>query len=399
MQIKERIRELSQKFYPEIKEIRRHLHAHPELSFEEFETSAFIRSKLDEWNIPYRHGFVKTGIVADIRGKHAGRRIAIRADMDALPIREMNDISFRSQHDGRMHACGHDVHTSSLLGCIRILNEMRESLAGQIRFVFQPGEERIPGGARLMLEENCFGEEEPELMIAQHVYPEMTTGRVGFREGQYMASADEVYITVKGKGGHAALPEKLTDPVLIAAHMITALQQVVSRKAPSAIPTVLSFGKIIGDGAVNVIPNEVFIEGTFRTLDETWRKKAHQAIEQIARGTAEAMGGTVDLEIRHGYPSLFNDPDVTRMVRNAAEEWLGKEKVDSLDVRMTAEDFSYFSQKYPSVLYRLGVSASPGSAGALHTATLNIDEKAIQTAMELFSFIALKTTGLPKNTN
>ncbi len=391
MQIKERIRELSQKFYPEITEIRRHLHAHPELSFEEFETSAFIRRKLDEWDIPYHHGFVKTGIVADIRGSQAGRRIAIRADMDALPIREMNEVPYRSQHDGRMHACGHDVHSASLLGCIRILSQMKEVLPGHIQFVFQPGEERIPGGARLMLEENCFAEEEPELMIAQHVYPDMITGRVGFREGQYMASADEVFITVKGKGGHAALPEKLTDPVLITAHIITALQQVVSRNAPAGIPTVLSFGKITGNGAVNVIPDKVYLEGTFRTLDETWRKKAHQIIGKIAKGTAEAMGGTLDLEIRHGYPSLYNDPAVTRLVRKAAEEWLGADKVESLDVRMTAEDFSYFSQKYPSVLYRLGVSAKPGSAGALHTPTLNIDEKALQTAMELFSFIALKT--------
>ena len=367
MTIKKRIKDLSEKYSDEVQDIRRHLHAHPELSFEEFETSAFIKSKLTEWGVPFTGGFVKTGIVAEIRGKGEGRLIGIRSDMDALPVHELNDVPFRSLNEGKMHACGHDVHMASLLGCVRVLNEMKDSFNGRIKFVFQPGEERIPGGAKLMLEENCFGNDEPELMIAQHVYPEMKVGKAGFREGQYMASSDEIFITVKGKGGHAALPEKLIDPVVIASQIIVALQQVVSRHANPAFPTVLSFGRIIADGAVNVIPDEVRMEGTFRTLNEEWRKRAHQIIESTVHGISEALGGSADLEIRHGYPSLFNDPEVTRIARSAAEEWLGTANVESLDIRMTAEDFAYFSQRYPSVLYRLGVSANPETAGALHT--------------------------------
>ncbi|HYW94135.1 MAG TPA: M20 family metallopeptidase [Bacteroidales bacterium] len=390
MTVKERIQQLSSTYLQEILDIRRHIHAHPELSFEEFETSAFIKSKLDAWQVPYVGDFVKTGIVAEIRGNESGKLIGIRTDMDALPIQELNDISFRSTNDGRMHACGHDVHMASLLGCVRILNDMRDSFAGRIKFVFQPGEERIPGGAKLMLEENCFRGDEPEVMIAQHVYPDMEVGKVGFREGQYMASADEIFITVKGKGGHAALPERLVDPVLITSHMIVALQQVVSRNAPPAVPTVLSFGKITGEGAVNVIPDEVRLEGTFRTLNEEWRHKAHLLIEKLARGTAVAMGGDADIEIRHGYPVLVNDPAVTRQARQAAEEWLGKQNVEDLDVRMTAEDFAYFSQKYPSVLYRLGVSADPHNASALHTPRFTVDEAALKVAVELFSWIAIR---------
>ena len=397
MTLKDSINELSAKFAPEIKEIRRHIHAHPELSFEEFETSAYIKSKLKEWNIHYHDGFVKTGIVAEIQGRANGRTIGIRADMDALPITEQNDVPYRSVNDGTMHACGHDVHTASLLGCIRILNELKSRFDGKILFVFQPGEERIPGGAKLMLEENCFGEDYPELMIAQHVYPEMKAGKVGFREGQYMASSDEIYMTVRGKGGHAALPERLVDPVLMASHIIVALQQVVSRHAPPGIPSVLSFGKVAADGAVNVIPDVVKLEGTFRTLDEKWRKEAHRLIERIVSGTAAAMGGSVDLEIRHGYPSLFNDPSVTRQARLAAEEWLGRENVESLDIRMTAEDFAYFSHKFPSVLYRLGVSSSTVPTGALHTPLFNIDESALRVATGLFSWIALSFLVSPEN--
>ncbi len=390
MEIKERIRQLSALYAGEIVDMRRHLHAHPELSFEEYETSAFIKSKLDAWGVEYEDGFVKTGIVATLRGRGEGRVIALRTDMDGLPVQELNDVPYRSQNDGCMHACGHDVHMASLLGCIRILNDMRDSFSGRIRFIFQPGEEKIPGGAKLMLEEGCFGEDQPDIVIAQHVYPDLQSGKAGFREGQYMASSDELYITVKGKGGHAALPEKLIDPVLIASHLIIALQQLVSRRSKPSVPSVLSFGKITGNGAVNVIPDEVKIEGTFRTLDEEWRGQAHKLMEDMIKGIAAAMGGETEFEIRHGYPSLFNNPAVTRFSRSAAEEWLGKENVETLDVRMTAEDFAYFSQKYPAVLYRLGVAPGASPAGALHTAKFDIDESALKTAAELFSWMAFQ---------
>jgi amidohydrolase len=265
---------------------------------------------------------------------------------------------------------------------------LQEEIPGTLLFVFQPGEERIPGGAKLMLEEGLFGDKEPDFMFAQHVYPEMNSGEAGFRPGIDMASADEVFITVKGKGGHAALPDRLTDSVLIAAHIITALQQVVSRRSTPGLPTVLSFGKVTANGAVNIIPDEVHLEGTFRTMDEDWRKNAHKYIEDISIKTAEAMGGTAVIEIRKGYPVLVNHPGFTEFLSSSAKDFLGKDKVKDLNIRMTAEDFAYFSQKYPAVMYRLGV-ATPDSESwpSLHTPSFNIDERALQTGYELMAWL------------
>lgn len=376
----------------EINAIRRHIHMHPELSFQEYETSAFIRKTLDNWNVAYRSDIVKTGILATIEGEKPGRTVALRADMDALPIHETNQVEYRSVKEGVMHACGHDVHTSCLLGAIRILSGMKDRIEGTLLFVFQPGEERIPGGAKLMLEEDLFREKEPDFMIAQHVFPEMDSGEAGFRPGIYMASSDEIFITVKGKGGHAALPEKITDTVLIASHIIVALQQVVSRRNSPGIPSVLSFGKVEAAGAVNIIPNEVKIEGTFRTMNEQWRGEAHGFITDIATKTAEAMGGKADVEIRKGYPVLENHPKLTDFASSKAREYLGQDKVRDLNIRMTAEDFAYFSQKYPSLMYRLGV-AEPGSVDwpSLHTPGFNIHENALKTGIELMTWLGYST--------
>jgi amidohydrolase len=389
MEIDIRIKELSEKYYDEIVSVRRYLHANPELSFEEFGTSAFICSKLDEWGVVYRKGIVKTGIVAELSGNKSGRIIAFRADMDALPIHEINNVPYKSIRDGVMHACGHDLHTASLLGAIRILQELKNEFSGKILFVFQPGEEKIPGGAKLMLEENLFGNDSPELILAQHVYPELESGKAGFREGLYMASSDEIYITVKGKGGHAALPEKLTDPVLISAHIITALQQVVSRHALPGLPTVLSFGKIEGKGAVNVIPDEVKIEGTFRTMNEEWRSVAHELIKNIVINTSRGMGGDADVEIRHGYPFLINDKNICSAAKKMASVYLGQNNVSDLDIRMTAEDFAYFSQKYPSLMYRLGIAGKNKKAPALHTSDFDVNEESIKTGMGLQAWLAV----------
>jgi amidohydrolase len=389
MELQNQIKKISARIYPEIVEIRRHIHAHPELSFEEYETSAYICNILDQWGIPYKKNIAGTGIVAVLEGKSPGRTIAFRADMDALPIIEMNQIPFKSLNAGKMHACGHDVHTSALLGAIRILKELKENWSGKIKFVFQPGEEKIPGGASLMIKENALSPDEPEIIIAQHVFPDMEVGNVGFRAGQYMASSDEIYITVKGKGGHAALPDRLIDPVLISAHLITSLQQIVSRHAKPGIPTVLSFGKVEAAGAVNVIPDQVRIEGTFRTMDEEWRKKAHELILKISKGVAESMAGTAEVEIRHGYPVLTNDPKVTDLAKSFAEKFLGVKYVHELDYRMTAEDFAYFAQKYPATLFRLGTT-DPGKQGsALHTSTFNVNEKAIELSMGLLAFMGV----------
>lgn len=389
MKLKEQIKKLVSEAYPEILEIRRHLHAHPELSFEEFETSAYIRKKLDEWGISYKHGFAGTGIVAVLDGSAPGRIIGLRADMDALPVQEDNTLPFKSIIPGLMHACGHDVHTSVVLGVIRVLNGMTSRWNGRIKFVFQPAEEKIPGGAKLMLDENALGPDEPELMIAQHVYPELETGKVGFCPGMYMASSDEIYITIKGKGGHGALPDKLIDPVLISAHLITSLQQVVSRHAKPGIPTVLSFGRLVANGAVNVIPDEVRIEGTFRTMNEEWRKKAHSIIKDICENITKGMGGRLEIEIRHGYPALINDPEITRSAENAAKDLLGDQNVTILEPRMTAEDFAYFAGRYPAVLYRLGTSSSSAVMASLHTPRFLVDESSILTGMELMVWLSL----------
>lgn len=393
MNLKTKIQELSKIFYDEIIEIRRHIHAHPELSFEEYKTSEYICSILDKWGIKYRKGFVKTGILAEIEGGEPGKVIALRADMDALPIQEENDLKYKSVLKGKMHACGHDVHTSSLLGVVKILNELKKHLKGTVLFIFQPGEELLPGGAKLMIEEGIFKDKKPDLVLAQHVYPDMETGKTGFRSGMYMASGDEVYITVKGKGGHAALPERLVDPLLIASRILLSLQQIASRNAKPAIPTVLSFGKIIADGAMNVIPDEVRLEGTFRTMDEEWRKQAHQLIKRMVAGIAESAGGSADVEIRNGYPVLYNDKKLTPEIVAYAEEYLGKENVEELDIRMTAEDFAYYSNLYPSVMYRLGVT-EPGKKGAaLHTPAFRVDEKSIGYGMEVMSWLACKFLG------
>lgn len=389
MDIQNRIKEIAQNIYPEIIEIRRHIHANPELSFEEYQTSAFICSILDKWNISYKAGIAGTGIIAVLQGKNPGKTIAFRADIDALPVTEKNNIPYKSLNEGKMHACGHDVHTSSLLGAISILNSLKDQWEGTIKFIFQPGEEKIPGGASLMLKEKALLPDEPEIIIAQHVFPDMETGNVGFRSGQYMASSDEIYITVLGKGGHAALPDKLIDPVLISAHLITSLQQIVSRNAKPGLPTVLSFGKLEAAGAVNVIPDQVRIEGTFRTMNEEWRNKAHELIQKITNDLCSSMGAKAEIEIRRGYPVLVNNPEVTEKAKKFAIEFMGASKVHDLEIRMTAEDFAYFAQQYPATMFRLGTSDPGKQSSALHTSTFNVNETSIELSSGLLSYLAI----------
>jgi amidohydrolase len=383
----EKIKQLSEQYFQEIVAIRRHLHQHPELSFQEFETSKFIQQTLTDWGIEFKSGYVNTGIVALVKGKNPEKKIiALRADIDALPILEENNLPFASQNKGVMHACGHDAHTASLLGAIKILNELKNEFEGTIKCIFQPAEEVLPGGASLMIKEGVLENPKPMHIVGQHVYPELEAGKVGFKKGQYMASTDEIYLTIKGKGGHAALPFKLKDPVLATAQILVALQQVVSRCAKPNIPSVLSFGKVIANGATNIIPNEVFVEGTFRTFDEEWRKKAHNHIREIAENTAKAMGVVCDVKIDVGYPFLVNDDDTTQKCIDAAKEFLGEENVVDLELRMTAEDFAYYSQIIPACFYRLGTSDSTG----LHTPTFMVDEEALKTGMGLMAYLAVK---------
>lgn len=382
---------LSDQLFDDMIRIRRQFHRVPELSFEEHQTSAFIREILVEWGIEYFYPFVKTGILARIKGDHPGLRIALRSDMDALPVTEQSGLDFQSENPGVMHACGHDVHMTSLLGAIRILDQLKHLIEGEILFVFQPGEEKIPGGAKLMLEEGIFKDYPPDMIIAQHVLPDMEAGQVGFKPGTYMASSDEIYITMTGKGGHGALPRHINDPVLMASHVLITLQQEINRKSPSNIPTVLSFGKVVADGAVNVIPNQVHLEGTFRTMNEPWRKEAHKLIEQVTSGIASSMGGSCEIEIRKGYPVLKNHENITLVSKSKAIELLGSDFVEDLEIRMTAEDFAWFAQSIPGMMYRLGVKErGSDQVFALHTPEFRVDESALKTGISLLTYLSIE---------
>ncbi|MCC5937427.1 MAG: amidohydrolase [Lunatimonas sp.] len=390
--LKNRIKDIAKEIKEEAIATRRHLHQHPELSFEEFETAAYVESRLRAIGIDKIEKKATTGLVGLIEGKNPSyKTIALRADMDALPITEENDVPYKSKKPGIMHACGHDVHTSSLLGTAHILHRLKNEFEGTVKLIFQPGEEKAPGGASFMIKDKCLENPKPSAIIGQHVMPHIPAGKVGFRPGMYMASADEIYITVKGKGGHGAMPETLIDPVLIASHLIVALQQVVSRNASPKVPSVLSFGKVIANGATNVIPNEVKIEGTFRTLDEAWRKRAKELIHQIATGIAEGMGGKAEVNILHGYPYLKNDPELTERSILAAKEYLGEENVLDLDLWMAAEDFSYYTQEMAGCFYRLGTrNEAKGIVSGVHTPTFDIEEDALEVSTGLMAWLALE---------
>ncbi|MCK5134328.1 MAG: amidohydrolase [Bacteroidales bacterium] len=387
---------LTDQMLDELIRIRRHLHQFPEPSFEEHNTSAYIRGILDEWGIAYKFPIVNTGILAWIKGNKPGKRIALRSDMDALPINEQTGLDYQSENPGVMHACGHDIHMVSLLGTIRILDQLKDHIHGEVLFIFQPGEEKVPGGAKLMLEAGIFDGKLPDMIIAQHVLPDMEAGHVGFKPGIYMASSDEIYITVNGKGGHGALPEHINDPVLMASHILITLQQEINRKSPGGVPTVLSFGKVSAEGAVNVIPNQVNLEGTFRTMNEDWRKEAHRLIDKIASGIASSMGGSCLVEIRHGYPVLHNHEQITEEAKKKAIQLMGQDHVEDMDIRMTAEDFAWFAQSVPGMMYRLGVR-KPGSDKIypLHTTGFRADESALKTGISLLSFLAVELLKTP----
>jgi amidohydrolase len=370
---------------------RRHLHQNPELSFEEVQTSAFVQERLRDLNIPFTSGIGGYGVVANLQGHRPGPVVALRADMDALPIQEANEVPYASKVPGVMHACGHDVHTASLLGVAALLRSRTQEFSGTVRFLFQPAEEKLPGGASLMIRDGALANPTPQAIYGQHVMPLLPAGTVGFRSGRYMASADEIRLTIRGKGGHAAMPHLNTDAVLIASHIVVALQQVVSRRANPTLPSVLSFGHIIGEGAYNVLPNDVRLRGTFRTMDETWRDQAHALIREIASGTASAMGAVCDVEIDRGYPMLFNHPESTALARSTAEAYLGPQQVVDLDLWMAAEDFAFYAQQIPATFYRLGTrNEAKGWVSSVHTSTFDVDESALPLGAGLMAAIALE---------
>ena len=392
--LKDEIKEIAKEIYSNVIENRRHLHAHPELSFCEYETSAFIKARLNEMGILWKV-MADTGVVAIITGeKSSDEVIALRADMDALPVTEANDFAYASQNKGVMHACGHDAHTSSLLGTAKILQSIKNKFGGTVKLIFQPGEEKLPGGASFMIKEGVLENPKPNAIMGQHAMPSIDYGKIGIRKGKHMASMDEIYVTVHGRGGHGAQPQKNIDPVLITSHIIVALQQIVSRMADPTLPTVLSFGKLIANGAVNIIPDEVYMEGTFRTLDEKWRTEAHKRMKKMAEAIADSMGGSCDFNIIRGYPFLINEEKLTANVHAIAAEYLGKENVLDADIWMAAEDFAYYSQVADSCFYLLGTGNKDKKiVSALHTPTFNIDEEALALSTGLMAYIAVKQLG------
>ena len=372
--------------------LRRHLHQNPELSFCEFETAKYIAAELRSIGIEQQEGVAGTGLVALITGKNPeNRTLALRADIDALPIFEQNDISYKSKNEGVMHACGHDVHTASLLGAARILYSLRDEFEGAIKLIFQPAEEKAPGGASIMIAEGVLENPNVDTIIGQHVAPNIPVGKIGFREGMYMASTDEIYIKIIGKGGHGAAPHQAIDPIVVASHIIIALQQIISRNRNPAFPSVLTFGKFIGDGATNIIPNEVYIEGTYRCMDEGWRAEGLEKMQKMAEGMAEAMGAKCEFWIVKGYPFLQNDPDLTKKMRAFATDFVGAENVVNLDLWMGGEDFAYYSQKVPACFYRLGTrNEELGIVSGVHTSSFNIDENALEIGAGLMAYLAIK---------
>lgn len=390
------IKQKTVELYPRLLKIRRHLHQYPELSFQEFDTANYIQKFLEENRVPFSSGVGGTGIVATITGEldsqeGTEKTIALRADMDALPIEEQNEVPYKSKHSGIMHACGHDAHMTSLLGALHILNELKSKFSGTVRCIFQPGEELSPGGASLMIKDGVLDNPQPIGIIGQHVYPTLKSGQVGFRSGMMMASSDELEIRILGKGGHGAVPHNAVDPILIAAHVVTACQQIVSRIGNPAIPTVLNIGKIqsVG-GTYNVIPDEVQLKGTFRTFDESWRKEGLEKIKKLIQGIAQSMGGEAIITVQEGYPFLVNEEGLTEKCRKHAQEYLGPDAVKELPMRLTSEDFAFYTHVVPGCFYRLGTDNEEGQFDQqVHSGQFNIDEKALQTGAGLLAWLAI----------
>jgi amidohydrolase len=385
---KEQIQQLAKKYAKEFIDIRHHLHANPELSYKEFETSAFVQKKLSEWGIPFE---VKaaTGVVGLIKGKNPDSKCtALRGDMDALPITEENVVDYKSKNIGVMHACGHDVHTTCLLGAAKILNELKGEWEGSVKLIFQPGEEKNPGGASLLIKEGVLEKPKPGKIFALHVHPGLEVGKLSFRNGMVMASADEIYITIKSKGGHAASPHLTADTILIASQLVVSLQQIVSRNNSPFNPCVLSITSFQGGTTTNVIPSEVKLMGTFRAMNEEWRFKAHELIKKQTVDLVRTMGAEAEINIDVGYPFVLNDETLGNAARKKAEEYMGASNVEETELRMGAEDFAYYSHQIPACFFRLGAgNKTKGITSGVHTPTFNIDENAIETGMGMMAWL------------
>jgi amidohydrolase len=388
MSIKQKIQTLAQSYFNEIVEIRRTIHCNPELAYEEFETAELVCNKLSEYNIPFEKNIAKTGVVGILKGKNPDKKcIALRADMDALPILETNEVSYKSKNEGKMHACGHDVHTANLLGVAKILSELRDEFEGTVKFIFQPSEEKIPSGANAMIEAGVLKNPKPEVLLGIHVTPEVEVGTIGFKSGVFMASCDEIYITVHGKGGHAANPKAFINPIFTASKILLAFENITDLDKP----IVLSFGKVEAKGATNIVPDKVSLAGTLRCFDENLRSKMQKFVAETAEKIATENNCKADVNVLVGYPVLINNEEVTEQTKKITTEYLGAEKVLDMPVRMGSEDFSYYTHHVPSCFYRLGVgNAEKNITSGLHTSTFNIDEKALEISMGNMAFIAVR---------
>ena len=382
----QKIKALAAQYKDEFIAIRQYLHAHPELSYQEYQTSQYIQEQLASYQIPFSVK-ASTGVVGIIEGKNpTSRVVALRADMDALPILEQNEVTYKSKNEGVMHACGHDVHTTCLLGAAKILSETKGDWEGPVKLIFQPGEEKNPGGASLLLKEGVLENPKPSCIFALHVNPQLEVGKVSFRGGKVMASADEIYITIKGKGGHAAAPHLTADTILIASHLVVSLQQIISRKNNPFLPSVLSITSFNGGFTTNVIPTEVKLMGTFRAMDEEWRFKAHDLIRKQTTELVSALGGEVDLHMDVGYPTVYNHEALNDYAKAVAENYMGTDKVEETEMRMGAEDFGFYAQQVPGCFFRLGTgNKEKGITSGVHTPTFNIDEKAIEIGMGMMA--------------
>lgn len=390
----ERVQRLVKMGHMDAVGVRRQLHMHPELSFQEHETGRYIAERLRGYGIETRTGIAGTGVIGVVHGAKPGPTVCLRADMDALPIQEAEGLPYRSMNPGVMHACGHDAHTAMVLAAGRILHQLRADWRGTVLLLFQPGEEKIPGGASIVMKEGALKDPVPGGILGQHVTPELEVGKVGFHAGPFMASSDEVYITVKGKGGHAAQPEKLVDPIVISARLLLALKEEFDawRKGH---PLVLGFGRVIADGATNVVPDEVRVAGTLRTFDEGLRTELHGWLPRRAAEICALHGGSCDVEVRRGYPVLVNDPPLTERIRGAAAEFLGAEHVVEMPARMGSEDFAFYTQVMPGCFFRLGTgNPKKGPAPGLHTPTFNIAEEAMAIGAGVMVWGALRELGV-----
>ena len=382
----QRLRNLAHEYLPEITAARRHLHQHPELSWQEKETAAFIQKFLAPLNIELRTTENLYATVAIIRGAKPGPTVGLRADIDALPITELSDIPYRSQNAGCMHACGHDGHTAVLLGATKILVELRHELRGTIICAFQPAEEHN-GGGKFLLESNLLQGLNIDAFFALHAWPYLPVGTIGLKRGAMMAAIDDFEIVIHGKSGHAAHPLAAIDPVLISAHVITAVQSLVTRERHGADPAVISVTMIHGGTADNVIPAEVKLGGTIRTMQSETRERLTRRFTELVQGVAQSFGGRAEVILDPGYPSLVNDEHMVDLVEKVAGEIVGSSKVVELkEPSMGGEDFAYYLQKYPGAMFRLGVGPAP----SLHSDTFNFNDEALETGMMMMASLAMK---------